>query len=95
MKRREIMIQVEMEFGERFWDVVRGFAQDGYARGTTAKALGFSGPCQLRRLQAAYGIEIQWPAHGQDRANKEPRGIYTRARTEKRLATMRERGMIG
>lgn len=94
MKRREIMRRVEAEFGQRFWDVVRGFAADGYASGTTAKTLGFSGQDQFRRLQQAYGMNIQWPSHGQDNANKEPRGTYTRERTEKRLATMRERGII-
>lgn len=94
MRRVEIMRRVESEFGQRFWDVVRGFASDGYASGTTAKALGFSGQDQFRRLQNAYGISIQWPAHGQDNANKEPRGVYTRERAEKRLATMRQKGVI-
>ena len=94
MRRVEIMRRVENEFGQRFWDVVRGFAADGYASGTTAKALGISGQDQLRRLQNAYGMQIQWPAHGQDNANKEPRGVYTRERAEKRLATMRQKGMI-
>lgn len=82
------MKAAESEFGMPFWDIVRGFAQDGCASGTTARILGFSGQDQFRRLQKAYGMEIDWPAHGQDLANKSPRGEYTEERTAKRLATM-------
>ena len=86
--RDQIIQQAEMEFGEPFWDIVRGFASDGYASGTTAKILGFSGQDQFRRLQRAHGVEISWPAHGQCNAMKEPRGSYTRERADKRLATL-------
>lgn len=82
------MKQAEVEFGQGFWEIVRGFAADGYASGTTAKILGFSGQDQFRRLQKAYGQKIEWPAHGQDVANKCPRGEYTPERTAKRLSTM-------
>ena len=88
MKRRQIMKQVEMEFGEPFWQVVRGFASLGYASGTTAKALGFSGQDQFRRLQRAYGMQIEWPAHGQCVAMKSPRGEYTRQRSDRRLQSL-------
>ena len=88
MKRQSIIREVESEFANTFWEVVRGFASDGYARGTTAKILGFSGPDVLRRLQQREGVEIQWPAHGQCNAMKEPRGEYTAERTAKRLASM-------
>ena len=88
MKRQSIIREAESEFDAPFWDVVRGFASDGYARGTTAKILGFSGPDVLRRLQQRERVEIQWPAHGQCNAMKEPRGEYTKERTAKRLETM-------
>ncbi len=86
--RQQIIEQVELEFGEPFWDVVRGFASDGYASGTTAKILGFSGQDQFRRLQRSAGVEINWPAHGQCNAMKEPRGTYTRERADRRLSTL-------
>ena len=103
MRRVEIMRRVESEFGQRFWDVVRGFASDGYSPWTTAKILGFTHPETFKRLQVIYGVEIEWPKHGQCNVSKEPkgdysssrnRGQYTRERAEKRLATMRQKGMI-
>lgn len=82
------MKAAESEFGMPFWDIVRGFASDGYASGTTARILGFSGQDQFRRLQQAYGQKIPWPKHGQDLTSKSPRGEYTQERTAKRLATI-------
>ena len=85
---RALISEAESEFDAPFWDIVRGFAADGYARGTTAKILGFSGPDVFRRLQQREGVSIDWPAHGQCNAMKEPRGEYTGERTAKRLASM-------
>lgn len=80
-----IISGVEREFGDEFWSVVQGFAKDGYASGTTARILGFSGQDVFRRLQARHGVCIKWPKHGQDNANKEPRGEYTAEREAKRI----------
>lgn len=80
-----IMAAVEAEFQDNFWFVVASFAKDGYASGTTAKILGFSGQDVFRRLQARHGVCITWPRHGQDNANKEPRGEYTAEREARRI----------
>jgi hypothetical protein len=88
---KQIIQEVESEFGEPFWDVVRGFASDGYASGTTAKILGFSGQDVFRRLQQREGVTIDWPRHGQCNAMKEPRGEYTKERADKRLTALGRR----
>lgn len=80
-----IIQEVENEFRDEFWSVVRSFAGDGYASGTTAKILGFSGQDVFRRLQVKHGVRIDWPKHGQDNANKEPRGEYTAEREARRI----------
>lgn len=84
--RAELIKEAEEEFGEPFWDIVRGFAADGYASGTTGKILGFSGQMTFKRLQDREGVVIDWPAHGQCLAMTEPRGEYTKERADKRLA---------
>jgi hypothetical protein len=87
----------EEEFGESFWDIVRGFASDGYAAWTTGKILGFSHPETFKRLQIRDGVQIEWPKHGQCNVSKEPkgdysasrnRGEYTKERADKRLLSL-------
>jgi len=60
MRRVEIMRQVESEFGERFWDVVRGFATDGHSVQSTAELLGYSSGSAFRRLIKRHGITIEF-----------------------------------
>jgi len=94
---RSVINEVEEEFGEPFWDIVRGFASDGYSAWTTAKILGFTHPETFKRLQVRDGVKIEWPKHGQCNVSKEPkgdysasrnRGEYTRERADKRLASL-------
>ena len=66
----KIIDQTEEEFGEPFWDVVRGFAADNYACDTTAKILGYAQPNSFRRLIKSHGVKIDWPAHGSCNAQK-------------------------
>ena len=54
------MRQVESEFGERFWDVVRGFARDGHSVNATAELLGYSSGSAFRRLIKRHGITIEF-----------------------------------
>lgn len=51
--------EIEAEFGEPFWDVVRGFAEMGYGRTATAGILGYSRVGFLRFLWE--GPPIDWP----------------------------------
>lgn len=60
MRRVEIMRQVESEFGERFWDVVRGFSTDGHSVQSTAELLGYSSGSAFRRLIKRHGITIEF-----------------------------------
>lgn len=49
---RSVLREVEEEFGEPFWDVVEGFARDGYSKTATAMILGYStSSCFLRKLE--------------------------------------------
>ncbi|QNJ57431.1 CRISPR repeat binding protein [Pseudomonas phage Dolphis] len=65
------MREVEAEFGEPFWDVVRGFAADGYACDTTARILGYQSPRQFRSLIKRHQVEIAWPALGSCNVHRE------------------------
>jgi len=53
-----IIEQVEAEYGEPFWEVVRGYAADGYGCDTTAGILGYSSPSSFRRLIKRHGVVI-------------------------------------
>ena len=71
-----IIEQVEQEYGEPFWEVVRGYAADGYGCDTTAGILGYSSPSSFRRLIKRHGVVIDWPAHGKCNVQRE-RGPYS------------------
>ena len=97
MSTKSLIAEAEEEFGEPFWDIVRGFAADGYAAWTTAKILGFPHPETFKRLQVRDEVKIDWPKHGQCNVSKEPkgdysasrnRGEYTKERADKRLLTL-------
>lgn len=83
-----IIKQVEAEYGEPLWEVVRGYAADGYGCNTTAGILGYSSPSSFRRLIKRHGVVIDWPAHGSCNVQRE-RGPYTADRVERaRLARL-------
>ena len=50
--------EIESEFDEPFWDVVKGFAEMGYSRRATAMAIGYNQRsfCELVRSRA----DISW-----------------------------------
>lgn len=81
---RSVVAEVEAEYGEPFWDVVRGFAADNYGCDTTARILGYLKPNSFRELIARHKIKIDWPAQGSCNAQKD-RGPYSRDRIEKLL----------
>ena len=55
-----IIRAVESEYGEPFWDVVRGFAADGHSVHATAELLGYASDTPFRRLLARHGMQIQF-----------------------------------
>ena len=68
----EIQKEIEAEFGEPFWDVVRGFADDGYTIGRTGIILGYSGASSFRRLVIRHGKQ-HWFANGKPIPSDSPR----------------------
>lgn len=72
---RSVIKAVEEEFGQPFWDVVRGFASDGYGCDTTARILGYQDPRQFRSLIKRHRVVIKWPAHGQCNVQQERRPL--------------------
>ena len=50
-----VMEEVEQEFGLPFWEVVQGFADDGYSATATAELLGYAGPTSFLRLLGRHG----------------------------------------
>lgn len=77
-----IIKQVEAEYGEPFWEVVRGYAADGYGCDTTAGILGYSSPSSFRKLIKRHGVTINWPKHGSCNVQRE-RGPYSAERIER------------
>lgn len=77
-----IIAEVEAEYGQPFWDVVRGFAADGYGCDTTAGILGYSSPSSFRKLIKRHGVTIDWPKHGSCNVQRE-RGPLSAERIEK------------
>lgn len=84
--KRSIVKEVEQEFGQPFWEVVRGFAADNYGCDTTARILGYSSPKGLRELIARHGVTIDWPKHGSCNMQQD-RGSYDRSRIDKAVST--------
>ena len=60
----EIKNQVEEEYLDSFWNVVRGFAADNYACDTTARIIGYKYPKTFRSLIKREGVIIDWPKPG-------------------------------
>lgn len=58
--RRSIVKEVESEYGEPFWDVVRGFAADGHSIHATAGLLGYSSDTPFRRMIVRHGVQIEF-----------------------------------
>ena len=57
---RSVIKEVESEFGQPFWEVVRGFADDGYSVHATAEILGYASDTPFRRLIARHGMQIDF-----------------------------------
>jgi hypothetical protein len=57
---RSIVKEVEHEYGQSFWDVVRGFASDGHSIHATATLLGYSSDTPFRRMIQRHGVQIEF-----------------------------------
>lgn len=60
-KRRDIIALVEEEYGQDFWSVVKGYADDGESMTATGLILGYSSPSGFRRLINRHGKRHWFP----------------------------------
>lgn len=70
-KRRATWARVEAEFQEPFWGVVQGFADMGYGKYATARAIGLN-PSSFCKMLAQVGQHIRWPAYADLATWKDP-----------------------
>lgn len=75
--RRSIVKEVEQEYGDPFWDVVRGFAADGHSIHATAGLLGYASDTPFRRMIKRHGVDI-------DFASAQKSVFQTEARIDRR-----------
>jgi len=92
--RRSVIRDTEGEFGQPFWDVVRGFASDGYGCDTTARILGYQSPRQFRSLIKRHEVSIAWPAHGSCivQKNRKPLSEATKEKIRQKALARHRRG---
>lgn len=57
---RSIIQETEEEYGLPFWEVVRGFAEDGHSAHATALLLGYSSDTPFRRLIKRHGVTVEF-----------------------------------
>lgn len=55
MKNSSVVKQVEAEYGQPFWDVVKGYADDGESMNATARILGYSSTGAFHKLVVKHG----------------------------------------
>lgn len=60
-KYEELISRVEEEEGDLFWDVIRGYAEQGCSKAEVSRLLGFKWPHSFFRLLSAYPEQqINW-----------------------------------
>ena len=58
--RRSVIDEVEQEYGEPFWDVVRGYAKDGHSKYAISEILGYASYPSFIRLIRRHKIDIEF-----------------------------------
>ena len=69
---RSVISEVEQEYGEPFWDVVRAYAADGNWMQMTAKILGYTNGSSLWYLIKHHKKDIEFPKMGYCNAVQNP-----------------------
>lgn len=69
---RSVIAEVEQEYGQPFWDVVRAYAADGNSMQMTAKILGYTNGSSLWYLINHHKIDIEFPKMGYCNAVQNP-----------------------
>lgn len=69
-RRLRKMASIEAEFDEPFWDIIQGFADMGYSKCGTARAIDY-GPAAFWRLCRDEGQHINWKPYRELRCHRE------------------------
>ena len=57
---RSVIDEVEEEYGQTFWDVVRGYAEDGHSKYAISGILGYASYTSFIRLIKRHKIDIEF-----------------------------------
>ena len=83
---RSVMDEVEQEYGEPFWDVVRGYAKDGHSKYAISEILGYASYPSFIRLIKRHKIDIEFVKGSDSIFSKEEKASRRGKCTEAQLA---------
>ena len=83
---RSVMDEVEQEYGEPFWDVVRGYAADGHSKYAISEILGYASYPSFIRLIKRHKIEIEFVKGSDSIFSKEEKASRRGKCTDAQLA---------
>ena len=83
---RSVMDEVEQEYGEPFWDVVRGYAKDGHSKYAISEILGYASYPSFIRLIKRHKIDIEFVKGSDSIFSKEEKASRRGKCTDAQLA---------
>lgn len=83
-----IIDQVEEEYGQPFWDVVRGYAEDGHSKYAISQILGYASYSSFIRLIKRHKIDIEFVKGSDSIFSKEEKASRRGKCTDAQLATI-------
>lgn len=83
---RSVMDEVEQEYGEPFWDVVRGYAKDGHSKHAISEILGYASYPSFIRLIKRHKIDIEFVKGSDSIFSKEEKASRRGKCTDAQLA---------
>lgn len=83
---RSVMDEVEQEYGEPFWDVVRGYAADGHSKYAISGILGYASYPSFIRLIKRHKIDIEFVKGSDSIFSKEEKASRRGKCTDAQLA---------
>ena len=83
---RSVMDEVEQEYGEPFWDVVRGYANDGHSKYAISEILGYASCPSFIRLIKRHKIDIEFVKGSDSIFSKEEKASRRGKCTDAQLA---------
>ena len=83
---RSVIDEVEQEYGEPFWDVVRGYANDGHSKYAISEILGYASYPSFIRLIKRHKIDIEFVKGSDSIFSKEEKASRRGKCTDAQLA---------